>query len=110
LLQELDLYMPCKGRKEQGSVYRHFALDFSSCQPLSQEKCKEHVEAQLVKKFGQAGPASAQPNTAPKGQNAALLKELDARVAALLPLAEKDFKRRRRADQKHIHVPLKAII
>ncbi|MFM8277560.1 MAG: SUMF1/EgtB/PvdO family nonheme iron enzyme [Cyanobium sp.] len=31
-------------------------------------------------------------------------------MAALLPLAEEDFKRRRRADQKHIHVPLKAII
>ena len=110
LLQELDLYMPRKDRDEQGAPYRHFALDFSSCQPLSQEKCKELVKAQLDKQFPPSAPASAKPNTAPKGKDAALRQELDALVAALLPRTKQNFERRRRADQKHIHVPLKAII
>ena len=46
-LQELDLYMPRKDRKDKGTPYRHFALDFSSCQPLSQKNCKDFVDAQF---------------------------------------------------------------
>jgi formylglycine-generating enzyme required for sulfatase activity/HEAT repeat protein len=111
-LQKLDLYLSCIGRKEQGSVYRHFALNFSSCQPLTQEKCEKLIKTQLDRheKGPEAAPASAKPNTAPKGKDAALRKKLDALVAALLPQAKANFKTRRKADKKHIHVPLKAII
>jgi formylglycine-generating enzyme required for sulfatase activity len=109
-LQELDLYMPRKDRKDKGTPYRHFALDFSSCQPLSQKNCKVFVMAQFVERYLPSEPPSAKPNTAPKGKDAALRKELDALVAALLPQAKENFKRRRRVDKKHIHVPLKAII
>jgi hypothetical protein len=53
LLRELDLYMQrIDRRSSQGAGYHHFALDFSLCrQPLSPEKCKEHVKVQLNNKF-----------------------------------------------------------
>jgi formylglycine-generating enzyme required for sulfatase activity len=109
-MSELDLFKQLLVRNPQGAAHRHFALDFSACNLRSHQSCRSLVEQKLKPKFPQPADTAKHPPGSTKRPDTALSKKLNDLMEALLPTVKTNFEARRRHEQKHIHVPLKATI
>jgi formylglycine-generating enzyme required for sulfatase activity len=116
LLQKLACYCPSPGTPSKSGI-RRFALNFSACETRTLGGYKDFIKNQIEDFNNQIKDKHSKPE-ATANRTAGSVKKTDQRsnkhlndlVEALLPKLKSNFEARRRHEQKHIHVPLKATI
>jgi formylglycine-generating enzyme required for sulfatase activity len=109
LLQTLDCYYRCPVTPPKSGI-RRFALNFSACETRTLVAYKDFIKNQIKDEYSKTkGTAKRSPGSVNK-TNPRSNKRLNDLMVALLPKLKSDFEARRRHEQKHIHVPLKATI
>ncbi|MFM7641410.1 MAG: NACHT domain-containing protein, partial [Cyanobium sp.] len=110
LLAALGLLDDRTGTKEVNVGYRRFRINFSNCPSRQRDACKAHVRTRWNDKCPpkQKRAADAIPRT--KAPEAHLNRQLDDLVSRHKEAVDHKLTERRKAEKKHLHVPLKVKI
>ena len=109
LLQTLDCYCRCPYTASRSGT-RRFALNFSACKTRTLDGYKDFIKNQIKDKYHKPEATPNRTAGSVKKTDPRSNKHLNDLVEALLPKVKTNFEARRRHEQKHIHVPLKATI